>query len=101
MDEEAFNNLLMLQMSRCAMCGERFTDERPPVVDHDHLLDEVRGLLHQVCNRALGVFEKHRANCERYLKYVANRKAIGHLCDGTVCEESGEVAASSSSVVEG
>ena len=74
LSEEQYQKLLTLQNHCCAMCWEPFTRLKYPVVDHDHKTDEVRGLLHQACNRALGFFEKHGNNCERYLLYVFNRK---------------------------
>jgi hypothetical protein len=107
MTETEFQNRLVQQHFRCAMCGEPFTDEREPVVDHDHVTDEVRALLHQICNRWLGVFEKCHEQASSYLRRVRNgdynqqdvADGTSRLSDGTICTEAGE--GSTSEAVDG
>jgi len=62
---ETFNALLVKQDYRCAICGgflevptptNRIRNGRSVVVDHIKGTKTVRGLLHNNCNRALGLF---------------------------------------------
>lgn len=61
--EDRFEALLSEQNHCCSLCKKPFGgDGNPrhrlaPAVDHDHVTNTVRGLLHQVCNRKLGVIE--------------------------------------------
>lgn len=45
----------------CKLCGEKFTEKNPAVVDHDHKTGIIRGVLHRGCNAMLGVVENGRA----------------------------------------
>lgn len=51
--------LILIQGGRCAMCSRPFegrhNDKLAPVVDHCHRTDQVRGILHNICNRAIGM----------------------------------------------
>jgi hypothetical protein len=38
----------------CALCGRPFTEDNPPVADHDHETDKPRGILHRSCNTGIG-----------------------------------------------
>ena len=53
-----------MQDWKCPVCGEEFTQERRPVIDHEHVrnfknmtpenkVKYIRGLLHNFCNRRL------------------------------------------------
>ena len=61
LSDEAFDAMLASQMHACATCKRPFGD-KTPVVDHDHSCCPgadscgkcVRGLLCQLCNRAIG-----------------------------------------------
>lgn len=62
-----FQNLLLAQNSKCAICLE----EKPLQVDHCHVTDKVRGLLCGPCNRALGMLQENPVltdNATGYLK---------------------------------
>lgn len=48
-----YDAMLVAQSGLCAICGTPPTDRRL-AVDHDHKTGEVRALLCQLCNRALG-----------------------------------------------
>jgi len=46
-----YQAILDAQHGVCALCGKPPTTGRALVVDHDHQTGEIRGLLHQRCNR--------------------------------------------------
>jgi hypothetical protein len=50
---EEFDDLLISQSGRCAICNEPLIDL---TIDHDHQTGAVRGLLDSWCNRGLGHF---------------------------------------------
>jgi hypothetical protein len=52
---EAYEKLLELQGSACAICREKFT--ATPHVDHCHVTRKVRGLVCRRCNTGLGCFQ--------------------------------------------
>lgn len=50
-----YNKLLKDQDEKCAICGvDQSVLDRKFAVDHDHVTDEVRGLLCQRCNSGIG-----------------------------------------------
>ncbi len=51
-----YEALLAAQEGRCAICRKRPGKIRLSL-DHDHWTGRIRGLIHNRCNRALGVFE--------------------------------------------
>lgn len=66
--EERFNAMVAEQSNRCAACSILLD---PPVVDHDHVTGEVRGLLCMTCNKVLGLLKDSAEvldNLSRYLK---------------------------------
>ena len=68
---EQFNSLMLVCGGRCPLCRREFNDTNfPPMVDHDHNTGEVRGLLCNRCNWALGVLEHDNA-LERAILYLA------------------------------
>jgi hypothetical protein len=56
---EQYNDILMRQDSKCAICDEPPRGKRPLVVDHDHNTGKVRGLLCYGCNRAIAILDQH------------------------------------------
>jgi hypothetical protein len=71
-----YDTLLLAQEGVCAVCGLP-PKKRPLVVDHDHMTGEVRGLLHSLCNRSLGMFESGQlvVQFDRYLSQGAEKAA--------------------------
>jgi hypothetical protein len=63
---EDYNRMLEEQGGRCAICG-REPNGQQLSVDHDHETNEVRGLLCQPCNLALGHLEAHIVAAFDYL----------------------------------
>ncbi len=52
---EEYTALLAMHNGCCAICREPFT--KIPRIDHDHETGAVRGLLCQLCNTGLGMFQ--------------------------------------------
>lgn len=55
------------QKGRCGLCGESLRDAL--FIDHDHVTNRVRGLLHDPCNWILGSIEK-RFSLARIAAYL-------------------------------
>lgn len=58
--EEMYNDLLMKQNGKCAICGDIEVRYGQPIalsVDHDHTTNKVRGLLCGNCNRGIGLLK--------------------------------------------
>jgi len=54
---EDYENLMARQRGRCAICYKKAKGPTNLHVDHDHGTGDVRGLLCQNCNLALGLFK--------------------------------------------
>jgi hypothetical protein len=59
-------------------CGNATWDDTPrtalsPVVDHDRATGRVRGVIHHICNRALGVLGDNADGLETWLRYLNSR----------------------------
>lgn len=73
---DEYNKILAQQNSKCAICHkEPFGDDRYRAgknlaVDHDHVTGKVRGLLCDLCNRALGQFQDSPEFLRRAAQYV-------------------------------
>lgn len=52
---EEYQRLIASQNGKCPICG-RLLPAGNPVVDHDHDTGRVRGVLHNRCNLAIGIF---------------------------------------------
>jgi hypothetical protein len=65
-----YDEMLAKQDFRCAICGDKDPKTQSGVftVDHNHDTMEVRGLLCNLCNRAIGLLSD-----DAYLAYAAAR----------------------------
>lgn len=68
----SFEALLEMQQHRCALCGGTFGvgTKRSPAVDHDHVTNVIRGLIHQDCNRGLGLFDDNPILLDMAARYL-------------------------------
>ena len=57
--EPEYDAMVLKQNGRCAICGQIPKSKRGLVVDHDHKLNHVRGLLCDGCNVGLGWVVRH------------------------------------------
>lgn len=70
---ETYADLLAFQDGRCAICKSANSGRPEWNVDHDHVTNEVRGLLCSGCNTALGHYEKRiREKLADFNAYLGN-----------------------------
>ena len=67
-----FDNLLLIQNNKCAICGQPLDLQIPRSVciDHNHLTNKVRGILCSNCNKALGFFRDNPEYLRNAIKYL-------------------------------
>lgn len=65
-----YEALILVQNNQCAICKTEFDGQRRITVDHDHGTNEVRGLLCQGCNTAIGLFKDRQALLEFAIDYL-------------------------------
>ncbi len=78
MSLQEYERRLLNQGGRCAIC-KGVSRNRALAIDHNHLTGEIRGLLCQNCNIALGLFKDspemiQEALC--YLMFYRNREVV-------------------------
>lgn len=68
----SYQTLLDKQNNACAICFTPFIDlsKRHIHIDHDHLLDKVRGILCHICNLGVGNFKDDPARCDSATNYL-------------------------------
>ena len=61
----------------CALCREPFEDVhgRKKVMDHDHSNDKFRGVLHDNCNKGIGLLGDSVEGLRRALRYLGFEEA--------------------------
>lgn len=76
---QQYNQLLVLQGNKCAICRTEFSGEggskHSPHIDHCHTTGEVRALLCKNCNAGIGLLQDDvaiLANAIKYLTAFAN-----------------------------
>tara|TARA_R110002049_G_scaffold112439_1_gene261927 strand:+ start:10 stop:498 length:489 start_codon:yes stop_codon:yes gene_type:complete len=67
--EFVFNNMLINQNYRCAICMLKFNDNTPNI-DHCHKTEKVRGLLCSNCNRGIGLLKDNTTIISNAIKYL-------------------------------
>ena len=81
---EQYAEMFAAQDGLCALCGQKETKPHRSKyglsyhlsVDHDHQTGEVRALLCNQCNRAIGLFDDSPELLERAKKYLEGFKAM-------------------------
>lgn len=78
---EQYYNLLAAADSKCEICGidvhgykQHRGDRTRACVDHDHISMEVRGILCQDCNFAIGLLKDSPDLCLNAAKYLYGRR---------------------------
>jgi len=71
--EQDYADLLAAQEGVCAICGKECATGKRLAVDHNHATGNVRGLLCQACNLALGQFRESRELLAAAIAYLEER----------------------------
>lgn len=74
--EPMYRKMIEVQNNECLICNEPAA-----VIDHDHITNEVRGLLCAGCNRGLGGFKDNPESLMRAAAYLVsdNRLAVKNI----------------------
>ena len=67
-----YSRRLLQQGGVCALCHLPPINGQRLVVDHDHVLGRIRGLLHRTCNVGLGLFKDNLQLLEAAVSYLRN-----------------------------
>lgn len=66
----SFKTMLEKQNNCCAICLSSEWGRPSPSIDHCHTTGKVRGLLCNMCNRALGLFKDNIGVIENAIRYL-------------------------------
>lgn len=69
-DKDTFDSMLEKQNGKCAGCE---TTMNSPYIDHCHKTGEVRGLLCQPCNSALGMVKDNQKTLENLIEHLKGK----------------------------
>lgn len=70
-DQNDYEGLLIDQNFCCAICGIKEKDTNKGLyLDHDHETDEIRGLLCNPCNLAIGLIKHNIENSKKMTQYL-------------------------------
>ena len=88
-----YNNLLLRQDGRCAICRKQETSRtknsiRRLSVDHCHETNQVRGLLCKRCNLAIGQFEDNWMLLDNAIEYLSYWHGKHNSSKTTIFQES-------------
>jgi adenine-specific DNA methylase len=67
---ETFENMKAKQHGKCAICQNNFKDSIDTCVDHNHITGQVRELLCNHCNRAIGLFKENIETLKSAVTYL-------------------------------
>jgi len=73
---DEYNNILLTQNNRCAICKKPLDLQNPKHVhiDHDHKTGKVRGILCNKCNSAIGYLNDNIEYIKNALEYLEHNK---------------------------
>ena len=72
---EDYDAMVVKQMGLCPVCGESLPliekeNGKHPPVDHNHVTGKPRGILHNKCNRVLGLLNDDPERCRKAADYL-------------------------------
>jgi hypothetical protein len=62
------------QDGKCDICKTKFLDKKRTHIDHCHATGEIRGVLCQPCNHAIGLFKDNIETIKNALSYLGKYK---------------------------
>ena len=72
---EIYNNLFNEQQGYCAICGIHQSEKTKAfALDHNHETNQIRGLLCNKCNLAIGLLDDSEGVCLNAVEYLFNYK---------------------------
>lgn len=74
LNEELFLKLLEKQDNKCAICNAPFKSKRTTFVDHNHITNNIRGLLCPKCNILLGSCNDNLEILKLAISYLENNQ---------------------------
>lgn len=74
---ESYEKMLLEQEGGCKICGETNQSGKRLSVDHDHKTGEIRGLLCQRCNVAIGLLVDSPERLRAAASYLDNPNKMG------------------------
>ena len=78
---DQYEKILQLQHGVCKICGKPPLHGKNLSIDHCHKTGEIRGLLCQKCNTALGHFNDDPILLDRAAEYLSNKDSnLGCIC---------------------
>lgn len=75
--QERYDEILIEQHGKCALCDQTCVTGAALAVDHDHKTGAIRGLLCLKCNVGLGIYEKF--DVPRVRAYIAGSRMDSDL----------------------
>ncbi len=76
--QEQYITMLEEQHNCCAACNKPFHgkggNSLAPAIDHDHKTGKIRGILHQSCNKALGLVDDDIELLDKLIQYLREQK---------------------------
>lgn len=73
--EADYDRMMIEQNGCCEVCFVPFENDTKICVDHDHVTHAVRGLLHDSCNRGIGLLGDNEETLRRAADYVARHRS--------------------------
>lgn len=69
---EQFEEMKLKQENKCAICKNEFKNSVDTCVDHNHDTRQVRALLCNHCNRAIGLFKESVETMKNAIEYLSH-----------------------------
>lgn len=83
-----YNNMIVNQDGKCAICDNNFSQNNIPHVDHNHKTGKVRQLLCKKCNSVLGMVDENKKILNNAIGYLEKHEAENGCNAGTSSDTS-------------
>jgi len=78
LSESKYVEMFSAQKGECPICeSPLISDTKRPVVDHNHTTGDIRGILCDGCNRAIGLLGDSEVSLQNALNYLKERGSYG------------------------